>query len=236
LQTAKEELESSNEELTTLNEELESRKVELTRTAADLNSLLNAVEIPIIILGYDRRLRRFTPAAEQLLNLIPCDVGRPISQIRTNLDIPDLDEMTSEVIERRVPVEREVRGQNGHWYALRMRPYQTTQGRVESVLAVLTDIHDLKQYSTAIVETMRLSLLALDSGFRVLLASPPFYRTFHVDRAETEGRLLWELGNGQWDVPPLRQLLEKVLPKENVVVDFEVEHDFSTLDHGSLNN
>jgi signal transduction histidine kinase len=220
---------SSNEELTTLNEELQNRNIELTRTATDLNGLLNAVEFPIAILDNDLRLRHFTLAAEQLLNLTPSDVGRPISQIRTNLDISDLDQMASDVIKGMVSVEREVRNQKGHWYALRMRPYHTADNRIKDILVVLADIHDLKQYSTAIVETLRGSVLVLDSGFRVLLASPPFYRTFQLDRAHTEGRLLWELGNGEWNLPELRELLEKVLPEEKVVRDFKVERNFPTL-------
>ena len=93
LQTAQEEVQSANEELTTLNEELQNRNSELSQTANDLTGVLNAVEIPILILGNDRRIRRFTPAAEKLLNLIPTDVGRSIGQIRPNVDIPDLADL-----------------------------------------------------------------------------------------------------------------------------------------------
>jgi two-component system CheB/CheR fusion protein len=229
LQTAREELPSSNEELSTLNEELQHRNVELAQTAVDLNSLLKAVEIPMVILGPDRSIRRFSPGAEQLLNLITTDVGRPIGQIRTNLINADLDEMASEVLERRVTVEHEVRDQKGHWYALRMRPYKTFEDHVEGIIAVLVDIHDLKQYSTAIVDTIRGCLLVLDSHYRVLLASPAFYRTFKVEKEETEGKLLWELSDGQWNIPPLRELLEKVLVEKKHVLDFEVQHDFPAI-------
>lgn len=229
LQTAKEELQSSNEELSTLNEELQHRNADLAQTAADLNSLLEAIEIPTVILANDRTVRRFTPGAERLLNLIASDVGRPISQIRTNLENADLDEVASEVVERKVAVQREVHDPNGHWYALRMRPYRTVENRVEDVLAVLVDIHDLKQYSTAIIDTMQGCLLVLDSHFQVLLASPAFYRTFEVTKQETEGRLLWDLGNGQWNILQLRELLERVLPERREVLDFEVQHDFPTI-------
>ncbi len=229
LQTAKEELQSSNEELTTLNEELHQRNVELAQTAADLNSLLDVIEMPILILGNDRRIRRFTPVGKQLLNLVSADIGRPISEIRVNLHIPDLDRMAREVVEHRIAVEREVRDQKGHWYALRMRPYQSAASRVEGILVVLVDIHDVKQYSTAIVETMRGSLLVLDSHLSVLLASQGFYKTFHVKREETESKLLWKLGDNQWDIPRLRELLEKVLPEKKEVVNYEVEHEFPAI-------
>ena len=226
LQTAKEELQSSNEELSTLNEELQHRNMELTQTAVDLNSLLNATEMPLVILGTNRTIRRFTPMAERLLNLIPTDVGRPISQIRSNLNNADLDQMAAEVLERKAAVECEVQDQKGHWYALRLRPYQNAENHVEGILVVLVDIHDLKQYSAAIVETVRGCLLVLDSHFQVLLASPGFYKTFAVEPGETEGRLLWDLGNGQWNILQLRELLENVLPKQKEVIDFEVEHGF----------
>lgn len=229
LQTAKEELQSSNEELTTLNEELQNRNVELTQTASDLNSLLNAIEIPIVMLGNDRCIRRFTTVGEKLLNLIPSDIGRPISQIHSNLDNTNLDQMAGEVLEHNVSVEREVQDQKGHWYALRMRPYQTAEGDILGILVVLVDIHDIKQYATAIVDTMRGSLLVLDSHFQVLVASPDFYKTFRVKREETEGKLLWGLGDGQWNILQLRELLEKVLPERQEVVDFEVQHEFPAI-------
>ena len=100
LETAQEELQSSNEELTTLNDELQNRNAELGQLADDLGNLLVGVDIPIVILGADRRIRRFTPAAEQLLNLIPTDVGRPIGDIRPNIDVPELDRLISEVIDK----------------------------------------------------------------------------------------------------------------------------------------
>src|SRR5262245_62742182 len=85
LETAKEELQSTNEELTTVNEELQNRNDELTQLNNDLNNLLSSVSIPIIMLGNDLRIRRFTPLAEKVMNLIPTDTGRPITDIKPNL-------------------------------------------------------------------------------------------------------------------------------------------------------
>ena len=94
---------------------------------------------------------------------------------------------------------------------------------------MLVDIHDLKQYSAAIVDTMQGWLLVLDFQFHVLLASPAFYKTFRAAREDIEGRLLWDLGKGEWNIPSLRELLEKVLPEKKQVVDFEVQQDFPAL-------
>ncbi len=145
LETAKEELQSSNEELTTLNEELQNRNAELGQIADELSNLLVGVNIPIVILGADRRIRRFTPAAEKLLNLIPTDVGRPISDIKPNIDVPDLDRLISEVIERTGLVERDVQGRDGRWYSLRMRPHTTAGDRAGGVLMALLDIDVIKR-------------------------------------------------------------------------------------------
>jgi two-component system CheB/CheR fusion protein len=103
LDTAKEELQSTNEELTTVNDELHSRNEELTRVNSDLVNLLASVQIPIVIVGEDLRIRRFTPMAERMLNVIPSDVGRPIGQINPNIVCPDLSELIVETIESVAP-------------------------------------------------------------------------------------------------------------------------------------
>jgi two-component system CheB/CheR fusion protein len=226
LETAKEELQSSNEELATLNDELQKRNLELSQAASDLDSLLNAVEIPIVILGNDLCIRRFTSTAQGLLNLIPSDVGRPISQIRPNLELPNLDQLASEVIDSSFPLEKEVRDKSGHWYALRVRPYRTAENRLDGILIAVVDIHDLKELSTAVVETIAEPLLVMDSKLRVTSANAAFYQKFQTTCEQTEGKMVFELGNGQWNIPALRELFEKVLPEKQSVDNFKVKHDF----------
>ncbi len=87
-------------------------------------------------------------------------------------------------------------------------------------------IDDIQNYSQNIVDTVREPLLILDATLRVRSANRAFYQTFHVSPAETEGRLIYELGNGQWDIPDLRTLLEDIVPKSSVFDDFELEHTF----------
>ena len=95
LETAKEELQSTNEELVTLNEQLQKRNTELARLSDELSNVLTGVDIPILILGADLHIRRFTPQAEKLLRLLPGDIGRPLSHIRIGVNLPDLDESIS---------------------------------------------------------------------------------------------------------------------------------------------
>lgn len=229
LETAKEELQSSNEELTTLNEELQNRNRELGQTASDLNNLLSAIEIPVVILGNDRTIRRFTSTGAMLFNLIASDVGRPIGQIRPRVDIPDLDRLASDVIKTSLPQELEVRDQKGHWYALRIRPYQADSPQIGGVLIAIEDVNDLKQFSTAIVESMRTSLVVLDYRFRVISANPAFYRTFQIPQAEAEGRVLFEVSHGQWNISELRELIDRVVREKRIVEDFELAHEFPSI-------
>src|SRR5438067_829162 len=88
------------------------------------------------------------------------------------------------------------------------------------------DLKAIETYAQNIVDTVREPLLILDATLRVRSANRAFYQTFHVSPGETEGRLIYELGNGQWDIPDLRTLLEDIVPKSSVFDDFELEHTF----------
>src|SRR5450432_4495574 len=90
-------------------------------------------------------------------------------------------------------------------------------------------VEDIQTYAQDIVDTVREPLLMLDTTLRVRSANRAFYQTFKVSSAETENRLIYELGNGQWDIPALRTLLEDVVPKSSVFNDFELEHDFPAI-------
>ena len=130
LQTAKEELQSSNEELSTLNEELRGRNAELTRLTGDLSNLLAGVNIPVVILDRDFRIRRFTPVAERMLHLGPEECGAAGGPCRVETGCDGLGPGSfAEVMERLHTVEREIQDDQGHWYRLRVRAYQTSTTR-----------------------------------------------------------------------------------------------------------
>src|SRR5262249_49677053 len=120
LETAKEELQSTNEELTTVNEELQNRNDELSMVNNDLSNLLSSVNLAIVMLGNDLRIRRFTPMAEKVMNLIPGDVGRPITDIKPNLKLPDLRRLISGVIDSLEIQEEEVEDNQGRWFSMRV--------------------------------------------------------------------------------------------------------------------
>ena len=140
LETAKEELQSTNEELTTVNEELQNRNEELSKVNSDLSNLLSSVNIPIIMLGNDFRIRRFTPMAEKVMNLIPSDVGRPITDVKPNVKTPDLRKAIQRTIDSLEIQEFRVEDHEGRWYSMRIRPYRTVDNKIDGVVIVLLDI------------------------------------------------------------------------------------------------
>ena len=147
LETAKEELQSGNEELTTVNDELRTRSLEQVQTNNDLTNLLSSVQIAIVMLGFDNRIRRFTPLAGKALNLIPTDVGRPLSDLKLNFSIQgvelNLEQMVSEVAETMEPREVEVQDRRGRWFRLQVRPYKTADGKIDGAVLALVDIDAL---------------------------------------------------------------------------------------------
>lgn len=136
LETAKEELQSTNEELITVNDELVGRNLELSELNNDLSNLLESVQLPIVMLGEDMKIRHFTPNAAKLFNVIDSDVGRPISDIKANIDVPDLEQRILRVMDSVMPDMLEVRDSDGVWYSLRIRPYKTSEKRIAGAVLV----------------------------------------------------------------------------------------------------
>jgi two-component system CheB/CheR fusion protein len=139
LETAKEELQSSNEELSTVNDELQARNVELHDLNADLTHLLGLIHLPIVILDADMRIRRVTPPAQALLNVLPGDVGRRLTDLRHNLQEPGLEPFVRGVLGDGVAKEVEVRDVDGRAYAVSVRPYAVRGRPADGVLVTWHD-------------------------------------------------------------------------------------------------
>jgi two-component system, chemotaxis family, CheB/CheR fusion protein len=239
LETAKEEIQATNEELNTINDELHLRNLELMQVSSDLQNFISSTNIPILMLGRDLCIRSFTPLAQSILHLIPGDVGRPFKDIRSTLNVSDLESQILEVMSTLTLTEQKVQDQEGHWYHLQIRPYRTIDNKIDGAMLMLMDIDALKRnmeeleysrnYAQVIVETVREPLIVLDSNLQVLTANQSFYQTFQVAAAETEQQVIFELGNGQWDIPQLRRLLLEILPDHTQLQDFEVEHNFEKI-------
>jgi two-component system CheB/CheR fusion protein len=196
LDTAKEELQSTNEELNTVNEELHGRNDELSRVNSDLLNLLGSVQIAIVIVSADLRIRRFTPMAEKVLNLIPADADRLIGHINPNIVGANLEQLIAECVDSISPIEREVQDRQGHWYSLRIRPYRTVENKIGGAVLTLFDIDAPKRYGETIRAAVALaeeviqdspSAVALvDSQMHVRSANPRFVEMFSM--AEHDAR------------------------------------------------
>jgi two-component system, chemotaxis family, CheB/CheR fusion protein len=228
-----------NEELNTTNDELRRRNSELDLVNNDLTNLLASINIPILMLTNDLRILRFTPMAQQLFNFIATDTGRPLSDIRTNLDIPDLNPLILEVLATLTVTELEIQTQTGYWYTLRIRPYRTIENQIDGVVLVLLDIDALKRsativeaarnYAESIVETVQVPLLVIEADFRVNTANRSFCETFQVSQLETAHWKIFELGNGQWNIPGLRSILEDIFANDTILENLEVTHLFEKI-------
>ena len=198
LLTAKEELQSTNEELTTVNEEMHSRNAELSQVNNDLNNLLSSVNIPIVMLGNDLKIRRFTPQAEKVLNLLPTDVGRLVSDFKPKIDIPDLEELFLDVIENLHVKEREVQDKEGRWFSMWVRPYRTADNKIDGAVMVLFDVTERKHAAEArfrrLFEASKDGILIADAETGAILDLNPYLvKTFGVSRSNSIGRKYWEL-------------------------------------------
>jgi two-component system CheB/CheR fusion protein len=140
LETTKEELQSTNEELTTLNDELSNRNLEMMQLTSDLDNLLTSVEIPIVMVDGTLVVRRATPAARNAFNILPTDIGRRITELRPNIDIHDLENILRDVTETLNMRERKVKGPKGREYSLRVRPYRTTDNKIDGAVITLVEV------------------------------------------------------------------------------------------------
>jgi two-component system CheB/CheR fusion protein len=226
LETAKEELQSTNEELTTLNEELQNRNAELSVLNNDLTNVLSSVSIPILMLGPDLAIRRFTPAAERFFNLIRSDVGRRITDINPNIIVRDLDKVVAAVIETLHVHEQEVQDRDGRWYSLRVRPYRTIDNKIDGAVILLVDIGDLKRALEELTSVMPQPLLTLGGDLRVTRANEAFHHHFNTSAEAIEGKSIYEACGGAWNVPAMHAMLEEVLPEKNRVDGHRVESQF----------
>ncbi len=247
--------------------------------SSDLKNFLSSTEIGTVFLDTELKIRRFTPDVTRCINLIPADIGRPISHISSKLTNYDhLVEDSLCVLQTLQSREREVQTGDGSWFIMRIIPYRTIEQVIDGLVVTFIDIterkllelqledsyallqqqnatlqesnerlkkeaaerlqvqHELvssleearlaREFADNIIKTMREPLLVLDSALHIIRANCSFYNTFKVTPLQTENKYIYELGNGQWDIPKLRQLLEDILPHREDFNDFLVEHDF----------
>lgn len=235
LETAKEELQSTNEELVTVNDELNNRNKELVTISSDLNNLLNSVEIPILIVGIDHRIRRFTVRCEKAFNLIPGDIGRPIGDIKTSIDL-DIDPLIAEVIQTLNSVEKEIKDRQGRWMRLQIRPYRTVDNRIDGVVIALVDFDTIKlqldeskkarDYLSSISEAVNLPLAVLNDQFCLESGNRAFWNQFKHSQFSIGKGLFNHLNISEESKAEIKALLNDTLQNISTLNKIEVRCEF----------
>ncbi len=244
METSKEELQSVNEELITVNSELQAKIEQLAGMQNDMKNLLDSINIGTVFLDRQLTIRRFTREATKLYRLVATDVGRPLADIKSNLDGDALIGEAQTVLDSLLPCEREVTAPDGACYLLRIQPYRTLDNIIDGVVLTFTDISQRVVAETAaqkarhlaesIVATVREPLVVLDGDMKVVSASRSFYRYFRTAPEQTVGRSIYDLGDGQWNIPALRELLETILPRDQSFEGFVIERDFPLIGHSKM--
>jgi two-component system CheB/CheR fusion protein len=152
LTTSKEEMQSLNEELHTVNAELQSKLDELSGTNNDMKNLLNSTDIATVFLDNELRVRRFTLQAQAIIKLIPSDVGRPITDLASDLLYPDLVTDAHEVLRTLVFSEKSIGTKDKRWFTVRVMPYRTIDNRIDGVVITYTDITAAKKVEAGLRE------------------------------------------------------------------------------------
>jgi two-component system, chemotaxis family, CheB/CheR fusion protein len=236
LETSKEELQSLNEELTMVNAELQAKIEQLAAMQNDMKNLLGNINTGTVFLSDALNIKRFTREAARVYRLVASDVGRSLHDIKSAIEGDDLLADAQTVLNSLAPREREVHTVDGDWYLARIQPYRTLDNVIDGVVLTFTDItkriqaeaetREAREFAEAIVNTIREPLIVLDGKLKTVAASRSFYQNFHVAPEDTTGRHIYELGNRQWNIPKLKELLETILPLNRSFEGFEMEHDF----------
>ncbi len=203
LETAREELQSSNEELKTLNDELQIRNADLARSNDDLTNLIKNIDMPIIMVDNDLKIRKFTLLSQEILGLIPTDVGRSIMNIRLNIPVNDLENMITSVVTRLTIVKLDLQDPKGRWYELRIRPYVTEQKKIDGAVIAFIDIDDIKQAQTriqqdaekyrALAENSPEVIVRFSSKLQFIYLSPSAKKILDIQPKEAVGKTINEV-------------------------------------------
>lgn len=238
LETSREEYQSLNEELQTMNAQLHDKVAELERQGNHISNLLNSSEVATLFLDRQLCIRWFTPTMTGLVDLQSSDVGRPLGHFAQKFDDPAFLDDAQAVLADLHPRENEVAA-GERWLTRRILPYRTLDDHIDGVVVTFVDrtrhhadqlkLDAAREFAEATVETVRHPLLVLNGDLGVERANRAFYDLFRAAPDGTVGRLVYDLGNRQWDIPRLRELLERVLPENEEMSDYEVSATFERI-------
>ena len=150
LNSSKEEMQSMNEELQTINAELQAKLDDLALAQSDMQNVLNSIEIAILFLDQNLNVRRYTDRAAKIVRLRESDIGRPLSDLTTTLQYPDLHNDASETLRTLASSEKQITTDDGRWFTVRIMPYRRLDNVIDGVVITLVDITDTKNLESAL--------------------------------------------------------------------------------------
>lgn len=203
LTTSKEEMQSLNEELQTVNQELQAKVSDLTLASNDMKNLLNSTDIATLFLDDELNIRRFTNRTVGIIKLIASDIGRPITDIVTDMHYPELADDAREVLNSLVFSEKQVSASDGRWFTVRIMPYRTQENRIDGLVLTFNDISVAKNLERKLLEsersflflinTMPVGIMLLDSDGKIVMANPEAERITGIPIPEMQGKSVTEL-------------------------------------------
>ncbi|EQD77428.1 Signal transduction histidine kinase (STHK) with CheB and CheR activity, partial [mine drainage metagenome] len=206
--------------------------------------MLDNINVGAVFLDNHLHIKCYTREAVHLYRLVASDVGRPLSDIKSNIEGEDMLFNAKSVLDTLVPFELKIHTVDGACYLARIQPYRTLDSMINGVVLTFSDISQLvrtqmaeneaRELTIGIFDTIHEPLIVLDDELQVITASRSFHNYFQTTEEGTVGRPIYELGQRQWDIPELRGLLENILPKNLVFEGYRVELDFLGIGHRKL--
>ena len=216
LMSSKEEMQSLNEELQTLNAELQSKVDDFTRVNNDMKNLLNSTDIATLFLDKDLNIRRFTTQAVKIFKLIKTDVGRPFTDLVSDLIYPELTTDILKVLKSLEFIKKQIPTKDGRWYSIRIMPYATLDEKIEGVVITFFNISDLKEVEVKLHETEQINTLLLNSASDIIIKLSADWKILEINPAAEKffGKKLEEIINKNYFHTFIPESLRKKTERE----------------------
>ena len=156
LTTSKEEMQSMNEELQTVNSELRSKVAKYKEVHNDMENLLNSTDIATLFIDKEFNIRRFTNQITKIFKIRESDIGRPFTEIVSDLNYPEISEHANEVLKKLIPRESEINTKDKRWYVVRIMPYRTNDDRINGLVITFINITEAKKLESELNEKIKL--------------------------------------------------------------------------------
>jgi two-component system CheB/CheR fusion protein len=230
LETSKEELQSVNEELVTVNSELQAKVGQLFEAENDMKNLLDSTNIGTIFLSNDLHIKRFTQSATKVINLIPSDVGRPLSDIVSRLSYKGLITDAKRVLDTLVYKETEMQANDEKTYLTRIMPYRTLDNVIDGVVITFTDLTVARQASEELLDLeaarVPVALLIVNQDLEVVETNRYFCGYFGILKENALGKTLTTLWGDDEHTRALDDMLRGLMAGDTRMVDHRIEHTF----------